>query len=639
MAFGVGEAIVAACAWAFVEAALTYLTGTAPFEDLMLIVASPLVVLAFVATLTHSMRLLRPAAFLDRAQAATLFLPSLVYLGRTADRLDPAFLAAHAAAIAGLIPVVRAACEPKNGSFWKPSRIVLVVVSYFLSAFLDTLRVDRTASLTAAQAGVAFGACFAAAVLAFGAAALTRGRRSGRVIAMILLSLSTAIAWTERSRAPELKLSASVRAERPDARSPSTILLIVLDTVRADRLDLYGHTRPTFARTSAILREGLVFDHAVSAGTFSLTSHASLFTGRLASFHGAHLTLDSASPYGRLWRDVETAATWLGKRGYATAGLSANNVFLEPWTGLDEGFEAYSAVGRRNLTFTPVPTSLSRTLSRARLMNRAVRSITWSAEEITDAAIRLTDATRAPLFLFLNYFDAHDPHLIPEPPPWRERATAPLDVYDAEIAYLDRHVFRLLDHLRTRGRLDDTLVILTADHGEYFGERGLRGHPAEAYETSVHVPLALRFPRAIPAGRASRTTGGAEVLEMIRDVVEGRPMDRWRSEDGEPRVLTEAWSRQDYDGSVPADRRPSTTVVYAGRFKLIHRVSGRSELFDLASDPREENNLFASEDEQLVSLRERMVRTVHMRPIRPPGPAQALSEDARERLRALGYLR
>lgn len=126
---------------------------------------------------------------------------------------------------------------------------------------------------------------------------------------------------------------------------------------------------------------------------------------------------------------------------------------------------------------------------------------------------------------------------------------------------------------------------------------------------------------------------------MVQDVLERKPLDWLSAIDLTPRVLTETWSRQDYDKTAPADDRPSTTVVFAGHLKLIHRLNGRHELFDVKADPGEERNLIDSQDPTIAALKAKMLREVDLRPVRPPGPAQPLTEDAKERLRALGYLK
>ena len=153
------------------------------------------------------------------------------------------------------------------------------------------------------------------------------------------------------------------------------------------------------------------------------------------------------------------------------------------------------------------------------------------------------------------------------------------------------------------------------------------------------MPLALRLPGSIAPGRSARRTGLLEVFPMVRDVLQGESLDWMREADPSPRILSEAWAQRDYGKARPPDNRPSTTVVFAGNLKLIHRLAGRSELFDLDADPDEQRNLIDTTDPALVALKEKMIREVMLRATRGPGPAPPLTEDAAERMRALGYLR
>ena len=126
---------------------------------------------------------------------------------------------------------------------------------------------------------------------------------------------------------------------------------------------------------------------------------------------------------------------------------------------------------------------------------------------------------------------------------------------------------------------------------------------------------------------------------MVQDVLSRNSLDWLSAIDLNPRIITEAWARQDFDKTMPADGRPSTTVVFAGNLKLIHRLSGNMELFDVEEDPGEAVNLIDSQDPAIVEVKAKMLREVDLRVVRPPGPAQPLTEDAKERLRALGYLK
>lgn len=626
--------------WALVEVVLTYVTGFAPSSDVVEIALVPILALLLCEMTLLAIAQVRPHQILERLSALVVALPPALFLWRGRGQRDPENLAA------GLVPValclllsLREAKRPEARGWASAPRLLAILTLYLGSALAYAMRADRVVSITSAMIASAALWCAAAGVL--GAIAVTVARRhASAVLCGVLLAASAAIAWQRGASPPSYKADAANQAaSHPSARGAPSVLLIVLDTVRADHLDLYGYSRPTFALTSKYLKDGLVFDRAVSSGTFSLPSHASLFTGLLPSAHGARPILGSETTYGRLRPDLETLASFLRDRGYRTAGVSANDIFLAEWTGLQKGFDVFSATAARSVRFAPLSSALRRQLARA-TRSRSRPPTNWSATQVTDAAIDIVTGGGEPFFLFLNYFDAHEPHTPIGSPPWFNAASArPIDAYDTEIAYIDSEVARLLGVLQAEGRLDETLVIVAADHGEYFGERRLRGHPPVVYETSTHVPLALRLPGVVPTGRTTRRTGLHELFRMVQDVLGRNPLDWLREDDLTPRILTETWSRQDYATSPPPDGRPSTTVVFAGSFKLIHRVSGNHELFDLDKDPAEAVNLIDSPNPTLVALKAKMLREVDLRPVRPPGIPQPLSEDAKERLRALGYLK
>ncbi|HQZ17846.1 MAG TPA: sulfatase [Vicinamibacteria bacterium] len=627
--------------WAFVEVVLTYVTGFAPTGDVVEIALAPLAVLVLYQATVLAVAQVRPHRVFGLFAAAGALLPPVLFFWRGRGQRVPEHL------VAGLLPIAlclllvwRETRRPSDRAWLTPGRVVATLVLYFGAALAFALRADRVLAITSAQIATSVAWCAAVAVIGAIAVAATR-RRPLAALSLVLVAASFAIAWQRGSGPPSYKEEAVRPPGSPSAKAGApNVLLIVLDTVRADHLDLYGYSRPTFALTGKYLKDGLVFDRAASSGTFSLPSHASLFTGLLPSAHGARPLLGGDTAYGRLWPEVDTLASFLRGQGYRTAGVSANDIFLAEWTGLQKGFDTFSATAVRGVRFASLSTALRRAFGRITRSRRRLVPNNWTATQVTDAAIDIVSQKAEPFFLFLNYFDAHDPHAQIGSPPWFNPATAkPIDMYDTEIAYIDSEVARLLGTLRQRGRLNDTLVVVAADHGEYFGERKLRGHPAAVYEGSTHVPLALRLPGVVPQGRTGRRTGLHEVFRMVQDVLSRNSLDWLSAIDLNPRITTEAWARQDFDKAMPKDGRPSTTVVFAGNLKLIHRLSGNTELFDVEKDPGEAVNLIDSQDPAIVALKAKMLREVDLRAVRPPGPAQPLTEDAKERLRALGYLK
>jgi len=632
--------LVLGASWGFVEVVLTYVTGFAPTRDVVEIALAPLLVLVLYEATVLAVAQVRPHPFFDLVSVASVVLPPAILFWRGRSHLVPEHLAAGLVPIALCLALVYLETKRPTEPRWlTPGRLPSILLIYFGASVAFAIRGDRVLAITSLMLATSLMWCASVAALGAVILALARKRSVGAVL-LLLAASAFAIAWQRGSGPPSYKADA-VRTANPSPakKSSPNVLLIVLDTVRADHLDLYGYSRPTFTLTSKYLKDGLVFDRATSNGTFSLPSHASLFTGLLPSSHGARPVFGGDTAYGRLRPEVPTLASFLREQGYRTAGVSANDIFLAEWTGLQKGFDLFSATSVRNVRFTPLSVVFRRVAARMTRSRRRPEN-NWTAAQITDAAIDIAGRGDEPFFLFLNYFDAHEPHSQMGSPPWFTPASAkPIDAYDTEIAFIDSEVARLLDALAQRGRLDDTLVVVAADHGEYFGERRLHGHPAAVYEGSTHVPLALRLPGVVPKGRTERRTGLQEVFRMVQDVLARNSLDWLSAVDANPRVITEAWARQDYDQTLPPDGRPSTTVVFAGNLKLIHRLSGRNEMFDVENDPGEGVDLIDSQDPVLMALKVKMLREVDLRAVRPPGPAQPLTEDAKERLRALGYLK
>ncbi len=326
-------------------------------------------------------------------------------------------------------------------------------------------------------------------------------------------------------------------------RSPAkpgmpSVLLIVLDNVRAASLSLYGHTRPTTPNLERLARKGIVFSEARSTAPWTLPSHASMMTGRWPHelSVGWGLPLDGTFP---------TLAEALAREGYATAGFVGNVYYCNALYGLKRGFDRYedtyenqtvslfetlwsSGLGRRVIQVLGYPirledgeTSVRKT---AAMLNRDV--LGWLAGRPADQ----------PFFVFINYYDVHRPYVLHEgldarfgmaalpsaerieiekrfmglaggkPAPANLTNTGIVndgftlhhDSYDSCIAYLDHHVGLLIDEIERRGSLENTIVIVTSDHGEQLGEHGVIAHGASLYRPEVHVPLVL-----IPPSRSS----------------------------------------------------------------------------------------------------------------------------------------
>ncbi len=332
----------------------------------------------------------------------------------------------------------------------------------------------------------------------------------------------------------------------PAAREGTpNVLLLIWDTVRAASLDLYGSPDTTAPNLTRFAAEGMVFDRAMATSSYTLPTHASIFTGRWAH----ELSTDWRKP---LNREPRTLAEALAGAGYRTGGFSANRIFVKKAFGLGRGFAHFDEhrLGFQNMV-------RSSTLVRWIANLDAVRDFLGfhdalarvSAEMNHESLVRWLERDRShPYFAFVNFMDAHEPYLpvapwdtafgwfapdLPEAarrdlrrdaligtevlPPERARQMEP--AYEGAIAQLDAATASMLDDMRGRGLLDNTIVIIAADHGEGFGEHGTFGHGNGLYYELLHVPLVIVHPGHVPIGRVTATVStrqiGATILDLL----------------------------------------------------------------------------------------------------------------------------
>lgn len=392
------------------------------------------------------------------------------------------------------------------------------------------------------------------------------------------------------------------------------VLLLVLDTVRAMELGLYGSSPSISPVLDGFAADGVVYDQAYAPSSWTAPSHASLFTGRPAS----QLSIDWERPLDRRY---PTLAEALRRHGYATFGVAANRFYTSRETGLARGFEHYE-----DSHLTPARILLLPRVSK-RVVNAVRRQIgapeTLDPGRVTAGEInrrvlsRIERVHNRPFFGFVNYFDAHAPYRAAEPH-WTRQvgnpATQPPDIqavrspaeaalqrqaYRAAIAGLDQSVGDLIHGLLVRGKLDNTIVVITADHGEEFLEHGFIGHGSSLYAQSVRVPLIVVGLGRVPAGRrvlepVSLDRLPATILDLI-----GRPnefpgvslADLWNGRQPVPIAV-----RAHLYVSRDPERDPLTggpiASIQAGSLRFIYRYRDSvGQLYDHRSDPLETHNL------------------------------------------------
>ena len=438
------------------------------------------------------------------------------------------------------------------------------------------------------------------------------------------------------------------------SRTHPPVVLVVLDTVRADHLSLYGYPQDTMPGLTAFAREeAVVVDRAITNAPDSLSAHASLFTGRFPVNHGAHRpTLDDPDPpqFGyALDSNVPSLAERLSRQGYTTLGVSGNSGPLsrELGLGLDRVFQVYRSEPDLACQFS----RQSPWRSVARFVN-ATGTVTWlsrcrvryrTADQVTDDAVALIDRVDdSSFFLFVNYMDAHDPYapppqfiapLSPETPP------GPVARYDGELRVLDSHLVRLIDRLRQHPAWHEMLVVITSDHGEAFGEHDLVGHTSSLYDVMIRVPLVLKFPAQGTGGGApaagTRLARTMQLVDIAPVGIEGEQGMDGRRLDAAPAPMR-AWSYPSMVMREADDRfRRELRSIEEGVWKLIEDDRGRVELYDLQSDPSEVVNLAGQEAGRVDTMRAQL----GPRPVEPSREPTELSEESLDRLRSLGYVR
>jgi arylsulfatase A-like enzyme len=465
-----------------------------------------------------------------------------------------------------------------------------------------------------------------------------------------------------------LEARSGVQLRRPDlpareARAGSraaNLVLIVLDTVRADRLAPYGYGRLTTPGLDAFARERCRrYSDARSTSSWTLPSHASLFTGLLPDEHGATrprgesgaetVTLQ-AWPGQGLRTDVPTLAEILRETGYQTAAILGNISFLRHEFGLDRGFERYD--DRRSAW---IPDYLA--LVQLAGFHPRVGFLPYrEGRTVTDLALRWLDRRRtdAPFFLMLNYMEAHSPYIPAAPFDRAFGAERPRDprspepellqlLYDRELTSLDAQVTRLLDSIEQRGLLEDSVVIVTSDHGEAFGEHGYWLHGWNLYEETLRVPLYVK-PRGPGApGVTDEPTSGADVFRIaLREL--GMREDLSPPAAAMPgashvigQVYLTPFLLKHWRDERGLDVDPEQIAWLEGEVKFLVGVDGRVQAFDLESDPGEERALELS-DEQRADALERARAWWDQHPALESSGPMTLDPSELERLKGLGYV-
>jgi arylsulfatase A-like enzyme len=423
------------------------------------------------------------------------------------------------------------------------------------------------------------------------------------------------------------------------------VVLVTLDTLRADHLSCYGYRKQTSPRLDAFASRATRYTSSFATAPWTTPTHASLFTGLHPFEHGA-VSFETTRPSRNahpLDAAHETLAERLHGEGYATAGIVANTIYLDAGFGLEQGFELWDP--RRE----------------------------WG-EAVTERALAWIDARgEPPFFLFVNYLDTHRPYNVTARPGERVYANAEhpaillgklrervmvrgeppgelgalvIEQYDRAIRNVDAALGALLDGLAERGLYDASLIIVTSDHGEYFGEHGLVEHSKDVYRPALAVPLVVKRPGQtrgeVVETPVSSVDVPALVLEALPEAIRRRHAGAFPYRPGSHPILAENHFSRPNDLVHPvfgARFRRVRRALQADGFTYIDSSDGRHELYRLDTDPGESQDLVAQLPDVAARLAGRLAELQSRGRARllPPTP-ERVDPELLEQMRALGYV-
>ena len=443
-----------------------------------------------------------------------------------------------------------------------------------------------------------------------------------------------------------------VLTSAPEEPQGPNVIVVSIDCLRADHVGLYGYDKPTTPAIDALAGDAVVYDHAVSASSWTIPSHMSMFTGLPPMFHGVNDSPDNfwAGRAKTLAPSVPYLAERLAEAGYETAAV-VSSAPMSPRYGFERGFDVYRVHAAK-------------------------------AADVVDSALDLVaraDGRR--FFLFVHFIDPHWPYMpMVEFQSYTEEfierfGRRPHDIselirrhqgkalealqtdaddvrtlYDAAIAYVDRELGRFFDELKRREIYDDAFVLLTADHGEAFFDHETYGHAKTLYQELTHVPLVVKWPQNAPTGRIDTPVSHVDIFPTVLAVAGVPPMptegaDLRSPPEGRALVLDASWEDR--------FRRETMLAVRQGPYKYIAYLPFepfdnlslqallREEFYDLSGDPNESENLIENPPVPLAPFRQRLKAYMDVARVyrsQHEGQPISIDDDLRRSLEALGYV-
>ena len=432
-----------------------------------------------------------------------------------------------------------------------------------------------------------------------------KGRKTVRLILAAALVLIAAALYVIVLRPPKVRITREAKLN---------VLLITLDTTRADRLGCYGYAKAKTPNLDAIARNGILFENAYSQVPLTLPSHASIMTGLYPVAHGVH----NNGAYA-LTPEKTTLAELLKAEGYKTAAF-VSSFSVDSRFGLDQGFDLYDDNFQEGTPY------------------KAINS-ERKAEQVYQVFSPWFDKLKdEPFFCWLHFFDPHLPYSPPSP--YAEQFTD--RPYDGEVAYMDFLIGRVMKKIKDRNLLGRTLVVVAGDHGEAFGEKGESGHGVFLYDMTLRVPLLLYAEGHLPSQeKVAARVRLIDVMPTVLDLLKKSVPNGVEGTSLVPYILKK--NKKDLDSYIETHYPQenfgwaSLTGLISGARKYIR--APKEELYDLKSDPGETRNLFAADPKQAEDLKTGLDRLIKESLI--PGSSSgklALTAEEQARLRSLGYI-
>jgi len=392
------------------------------------------------------------------------------------------------------------------------------------------------------------------------------------------------------------------------------VVLISIDTLRADHLSCYGYPKKTSPNIDAFAKDAVLFNHAVTPVPLTMPAHSSMMTGTTPLYHKVH---DNGH---RLSESNITLAELLKQKDFATAAFIGAAV-LDSQFGLDQGFDTYD-------DFLPDKTMKKRVFYNER-----------KGQEVTNRANQWLDKNKdQKFFLFLHYFDVHAPYVK------HSRFALPFDryLYDGEIVYTDRQIGRVINKLKELDLYESSIIIIAADHGESLSEHDEKTHGFLVYHPTIHVPLIIRMPGGLKSIKINDTVGLIDILPTIcralnisiPEHIQGKDLGIYFS--GKKTSNKERYFF--CESLLPTLFNLGPVIgLTSGRFKYIH--TAEPELYDLLEDPSETKNLFDHQPEQVRIMQQQLRAVLEDNNLKDIVPVKAaMGRETVRKLQALGYV-